>query len=116
MSWAEIRSEVLRQITGPDRLHVETLRVPVLLVTYQRHYLVTTDRRLRVTLDTNLRFFDQRTRARPNLTFDSIAAHFAVVECKMDADVDPGRVLEPLGLRWTRFSKYCHGVSVLSGV
>lgn len=116
MTWAAIRAEVLRQVPDVDRLHVETLCVPVLIVTYRRHYLVTMDRRLRVTVDSDLRYFDQRTRARPNLVFDTVAAHFAVVECKMDAALDPGNVVGGLCLRWTRFSKYCHGVSVLSGL
>jgi hypothetical protein len=117
-TWAAVRAMMLAGVAGTDRLLVEALRVPILIASYHRHYLVSNDRRLRVTLDTGLRFFDQRHRPAPNLRFDTVRAHLAVLECKMDEAVhtDETRILEPLKVRWTRFSKYCYGLGELSSL
>ena len=115
-TWASVRTMLRARVPGPDRLHIEAMRCPILVATYRRHYFVTSDRRIRVTVDTNLRFFDQRQRPKPNLVFDSAKADFAVVECKLARSVDENEahILDPLNLRWTRFSKYCFGLGALA--
>lgn len=115
MSWNTIRSEIGSRLTGRDRLIVEALRFPVLIATYYRHYFVTTDG-IRVTVDTDLRFFDQRFFAKPNLIFDSVRVGFEVLECKFDLSQqeEAYHLLRPLDLRWTRFSKYCYGLGALA--
>ncbi len=116
MSWSELRSRVLAQLPPRDALLLAPLRVPVLLATYRRHYLSTRDRRVRVTVDCGLRYLDQRNRSYPNFVFDSVATNLSIIECKLEhgTDLSAARILEPLGVRWTRFSKYCYGLEALS--
>jgi hypothetical protein len=115
-TWHSIRAEMSGRLQGPDRLIVEALRFPILIATYYRHYFVTTDGSIRVTVDTNLRIVDQRFSAKPNFTFDSVQAKFEVLECKFDPSQEPEafHLLRPLDLRWTRFSKYCFGLGALT--
>lgn len=115
--YSELRHAIAERLGHEDRALFFMFNHPTLIVTYHRHYFVTRDRRIRVTVDTSLRFFDQRLRLKPNLIFDSVKAGFEVLECKFAADLNPSeaRILEPLGLRWTRFSKYCYGLGALSG-
>ena len=116
MTWAAIRAEMATRLSGQELLEVQGLRLAILVATYRRHYFATIDRQIRVTVDTDLQFFDQRHRPKPNFVFDSVKAGFAVIECKIEESVDwrAARLLEPLGLRWTRFSKYCFGLTALS--
>jgi hypothetical protein len=116
MMWHSIRSEISARLEGPDRLVVEALRFPILIATYYRQYFVKTDSSIRVTVDTDLRIFDQRFNAKPNLIFDCVQANFAVLECKFDPAQEPEafHLLRPLDLRWTRFSKYCFGLGALT--
>jgi len=116
MTWNELRSRIWAQLPAAQAIRLAPLRFPVLLVTYRRHYFCSPDRRVRVTVDRHLRYFDQRNRPYPNFVFDTVSAECGVVECKLEegSDVAAARILHPLGLRWTRFSKYCHGVEALS--
>ena len=115
-TWAAVREMMIARVRGKERLHVEALRYPILIANYWRHYLVTTNGRVRVTVDSDLRFYDQRLRPAPNITFDAVRGGFSVVECKMGhgVEVDEARILDPLGLRWQRFSKYCYGLTSLA--
>lgn len=99
-----------------DRALMAQLRIPILVTSYHRHYFVTTDGGIRVTVDTALRYFDQRLRPTLNLTRDALQCDFAVVECKLEprGEAHAGRLLRALPLRPTRFSKYCHALQSLA--
>ncbi len=115
-TWHSIRSEISSRVEGRDRLVVDALRFPILIATYYRHYFVTTGNSIRVTVDTDLRIYEQRFSAKPNLVFDSLQANFEVLECKFDPsqETEAYELLRPLDLRWTRFSKYCFGLGALT--
>jgi hypothetical protein len=118
MTWDELRPELARRVGPSAGAALARMPQPVLVSQYQRAYFHAPERGMRVTVDTDLRFFDQRWRPALNLTFNAIQAGFAVVECK----AAPSRIhhaasaLAPLGLRRTRFSKYCFGLERLRGV
>lgn len=116
LTFGELRERFRACVTPREQALVDVLRFPVLIATYHRHYLVTPDRRIRVTVDTALRFIDQRNRRRPNLQFDRCEADFSVVECKLDAEHEPAAraLLRNFGTRHSRFSKYCFGVGALA--
>lgn len=99
-----------------ERALVSQLRVPILVTSYFRHYFVTADGGVRVTVDTGLRYLDQRLRPVLNLTRDARHCDFAVVECKLEPgrDSHAPRLLCGLPLRHTRFSKYCHALQSLT--
>lgn len=116
VTWDVIRAQIASQVQDRNRLHIAALRFPILIASYYRHYFITVDRKVRLTVDTKLHFLDQRYRPRPNFTFDAAHGDFAVVECKLDKALDASAagLVKPLGLRWTRFSKYCFGLDSLS--
>lgn len=107
----------LEEGLGADaRALMAQLRVPVLVTSYHRHYFVTTDGGIRVTVDSALRYIDQRLRPVLNLSRDAIQCDFAVVECKVEprGESHASRLLGALPLRQTRFSKYCHALHSLT--
>jgi len=116
VAWDLIRAQIASQVQDRNRLHIAALRFPILIASYYRHYFITVNRKIRLTVDTQLHFLDQRYRPRPNFTFDAVEGDFAVVECKLDKTLDSSAagLVKPLGLRWSRFSKYCFGLDALS--
>jgi hypothetical protein len=116
VGWDVIRTSIAAQVLDRNSLHIAAFRFPILIASYYRHYFITVNRKIRLTVDTELHFLDQRYRPRPNFTFDAVHGDFAVVECKMDKTLDASAagLVKPLGLRWTRFSKYCFGLAALS--
>lgn len=103
-------------LSAEERALVAQLRVPILITSYLRHYFVTADGGIRVTVDTGLHYLDQRVRPALNLTRDARHCDFAVVECKLEPgrDMHAPRLLCGIPVRHTRFSKYCHGLQSLT--
>lgn len=116
-SWSEIRRH-LQELGGP---WVETWLarspVPMLINHYRRRYYTTPDDLLRLTLDSDLYAYGQRS-IRPNLSRRCIGDEVVVVELK--AALDPAttrrlsKVLSQFPARVDRFSKYVHGVLAAS--
>ncbi|MEO6447209.1 MAG: VTC domain-containing protein [Gemmatimonadaceae bacterium] len=99
-------------VAPSERPVVELLRIPIVITTYFRHNFATADGGIRITVDTGLRFHDQRVGSTLRTTFDGTACDFAVVESKLEParEAEAARMLRALAPRHTRFSKYCHAV------
>ncbi|HEX9725322.1 MAG TPA: VTC domain-containing protein [Vicinamibacteria bacterium] len=94
-----------RLLTRPD---------PILITRYRRWYFAAADRRIRVTLDSELEWFDQSGRAKPHLRFGVRLPRVAILELKSErGDGSFGELLYPLRLRPTRSSKYAVGCQQL---
>jgi hypothetical protein len=114
LSWRAFE-QALRAAVPPHALAwLDRFAVPVLINRYRRAYYETPDRDLRLTLDTELRAYDQRTSARPNLERSATMPEQIVVELK--APAEPGatrrlaQALAHFPVPADRFSKYVHGV------
>ena len=112
LRWSALRGALARQIEGEARVALDLLPEPVLVTHYRREYLHAPSLGVRLTVDTDLTFYDQRLRSKPNLRFDRTRAPFTVIETKADKARERVaiRLVRPLGLRHTRFSKYCYGL------
>jgi hypothetical protein len=90
---------------------------PILITRYRRRYYLAADR-TRVTLDSELEWFDQHGRLKPNLRFPARLPRTAILELKSErADQSRfGALLHPLRLRPTRSSKYAVGCQQLGFV
>jgi hypothetical protein len=108
---AALRRETLRRV--PDREVAEALAgaEPVLLNRYHRRYLLSADRRFRMTVDSALRF--ETAGARPIGALSLFEERGAVVlELKYGVGDDGGaaRVAGALPFRLGKYSKYVQGV------
>ncbi len=117
MPWREMLEIVRNELTPDLRLFLETGGQPVLINRYQREYYETFDGIVRVTLDYDQKYFDQRFSPSPNLRGYFPPGEDAIVEFK--AGVFDGellaRCMSALPLRVTRGSKYVRGVETLLG-
>jgi hypothetical protein len=101
----------------PER-HLPTLwqySEPTVLVEYQREHFASPDRRLRVTLDYGLVYYDQTGRQRISTSFGRPHEGLVVLEGKVpvgcDHELRP--FLHPLSGRIARCSKYVYGCQML---
>ncbi len=113
MSWNEIM-ETLRANTT-DLVH-EMLCVarPVTLSVYMREYYVSADGLVRLTIDSDLRSYDQLMTACPNLWFPQSLEPAIIVELKSDVENAQyiADVLSRFPIRSNRYSKYVADVSL----
>ncbi len=86
--------------------------VPTIINSYNRRYYTSPDKKLRLTVDTNLLAYDQQTSLRPNIQCLSLPQPYTIVEIKTHPDnVERlSHVLSHSTSRVTRFSKYVHAV------
>lgn len=113
MSWNEVM-EKLRSGTT-DLIH-EMLCVarPVVLSVYFREYFVSGDGLVRLTIDSNLRAYDQLMSARPNIWFCQPLEQALIVEFKSDVENAAylSDILSHFPIRSNRYSKYVTNLSL----
>lgn len=101
----------------PDRVRPTLLRYsePTVLVQYQREHFISADRRLRVTLDYGMVYYDQTARQRISTSFGLHHEGLAVLEGKIPIGYERELrwFLHPIAARITRCSKYVHGCRML---
>lgn len=102
----------LLEVVPPNQCR-EVLRFfdPIVVVQYRREHFVSPDKSLRMTLDYDLRFFDQCGRRSISMNFAEKQRGLVVVEGKtpIGREVELQSLLGPLSPRADRCSKYVHG-------
>ncbi|NLE44470.1 MAG: VTC domain-containing protein [Chloroflexi bacterium] len=114
LSWSAV-CRLLREAADVDaRLLLNQPVFPALINSYRRRYYVTRDRTVRLTIDTDIKAYYQRSTNRPNLRRPVYVADHAVVELKAATDnLSYERLAEVIGrfpLRPDRHSKYAQGM------
>jgi len=113
-TWSDLVHR-LRQQASVSALHwLDEFPEPTLINHYWRAYYETTNGDLRLTLDTELRAYVQRSQARPNVQRPAPLDAHVIIELKSPVDDEAYRqliaVLQSLPLRTDRYSKYVQGV------
>jgi hypothetical protein len=114
-AWAAVQQGLIDGLRGEplsqeQLLFQEMIRAarPFVINTYLRRYYVTADGRVRLTVDENLRAYDQWMTARPNLSFRLPLPDIIIVELKSDVQhaAALADILAEFPLRVHRHSKY----------
>jgi hypothetical protein len=113
-TWRVIQQKMLAQSSEQIHLLVKST-FPVSINTYQRDYFVSADGITRVTLDYQMKAWDQRVYASPNMRNAMPQTNTMVIEFKRDmyGHEDFADILAEFPLRVTNYSKY---VSALDGI
>jgi SPX domain protein involved in polyphosphate accumulation len=115
---SQLSKEIHKVISPEAQSHFELLNIPTLFNQYWRDYYISADGRVRITLDTQLKFFDQRPYQMLNTHFQSRSADVVVMECKYGAnDIDLGiNTVNDIEIAPTRCSKYVLGINAILGI
>ena len=86
--------------------------LPVLINRYKRKYLISRDRKVRVTFYSNLKIYDQSRKPFPNYFLKSNLPKVLVMEIKFSRDLRDYvvQMFRDVPMRSSRFSKYVAGV------
>ena len=86
--------------------------IPVSIVTYNREYYVSFDHKVRVTIDRNLKTYQQTNLHKPNITFHRKHQQTIVLEIKVHSKNSSliREVCRDLPFNPQRFSKYCESL------
>ena len=109
--WSDFITPEVSTSLGSFRI-IATNQYPTSIVRYRRNYFVSSDSKIRVTIDDQLQFFDQRFSSIPNTKISETSQADLVLEIKLhekDADLIPV-ITNNINFTPTRFSKYCESV------
>ena len=113
----QVAREVAAQLPEHARMQFQASSEPVLINRYSRRYFVSFDGQVRVTIDRDLSFYDQRHRKSACVKFPANVPDLLIMECKFAA-IDGARTRRQLGGlpgRSARCSKYMMGLMSMLG-
>ncbi len=115
--WPQIRKALSRHLPSEAKKWVDTHPVPILLNRYQRKYFRCKHEKIRVTLDTVIRVYDQTRKPYPNLTFQTNMPRIFVMEVKFPRELrnKASEIIRDIPIRVSRHSKYICGFHSING-
>ena len=116
-TWPDFHTQLRDRAGSFGRFTLDHHPQPAVQNRYRRSYLVSFDHKVRVTVDTDLQFFDQRYRSAPNRSHKANFPAAMVVEFKFDpGDRDTASdYLQTFPVRVSRSSKYVEGMKSVHG-
>ena len=116
-SLRDIRQALLEQLPPDGKKWLNTSPFPIIINRYHRKYFLSSDGKIRVTMDTKQAVWDQRFKPFPNFENQANLPPALVVEVKFDRNDRElaSQILEDIPLRVSRHSKYISGVRAVHG-
>ena len=89
---------------------------PTSLISYFRSYFISFDGKIRITLDKDLKFYDQRLSSFPNNKFYRSNSQIIVLEIKAEEknELHLNKFLKTFPFAPSRFSKYCESMHFIN--
>lgn len=110
-SWREMQSHLTAQLPVEARQWLMANPVPVLINRYHRKYFITRNEKVRVTLDSDVRIYDQTRNPYPNYSFKANIPRTFVLEVKFPRGLrnKASQIIRDIPIRASRHSKYIVG-------
>jgi hypothetical protein len=112
LSWPDLMQHLREDVSGPFAIWLSHIHQPVLITSYAREYYESADRQVRVTIDYDLKAYDQVRYTTPNFTCPATIDSVVVVELKAEAQLHRrvSNILSSLPMQVVRNSKYVSGM------
>jgi len=117
--WSDIKNKILNALTPEYKILYNINSEKILINQYKREYFISKNKKLRITLDKNIKIFDQRfTFEKPNFKFKNYTQDYSVIEFKFNKDdkilLNDLDISVPI--KASRNSKYINGVRSILGI
>ena len=116
-SWLELIKSIRKNLTGSLQNYFNNAILPVLINQYHREYYLSFDGKVRVTIDSEQRVYNQTLSSLPNLRFAVPASEGASAVIEVKANKEDERPLSQFfadfPLRVGRHSKYALGMEAI---
>jgi len=116
--WSDIKNKILNALTPEYKILYNRNSEKILINQYKREYFISKNKKLRITLDKNIKIFDQRfTFDKPNFKFKNYTQDYSVMEFKFNKEdkilLNDLDISVPI--KASRNSKYINGVRSILG-
>ncbi|MFC1566333.1 polyphosphate polymerase domain-containing protein [bacterium] len=118
ISLSEIRNDIIDQLHDGLKQRFLMSNIPVLINSYARDYFVSYNNKIRITLDKDISFYDQRFLKHANKKYKNIAPDIVIMEFKFAAEdlYLAENVMQTLAVSPSKVSKYVLGINSILGV
>lgn len=116
--WSDIKNKILNALTPEYKILYDRNSEKILINQYKREYFISRNKKIRITLDKNIKIFDQRfTFDKPNFKFKNYTQDYSVMEFKFNKEdkilLNDLDISVPI--KASRNSKYINGVRSIIG-
>ena len=115
-NWGALQKEISSHLPESGKNWLRSNPIAILINRYKRDYFRSKDGKVRVTLDTCLRVYDQMRKSAPNYIVKSNFPDIVVLEVKFprESKTTASQILKNIPVRMSRHSKYVSGLSSIS--
>jgi len=117
-NWSDIKNKILKKLTPEYKILFNRNSEKILINQYKREYFISKNKKLRITLDKNIKIFDQRfTFEKPNFKFKNYTQDYLVIEFKFNKEdkILLNNLDINIPIKASRNSKYINGVRSVVG-
>jgi len=116
-NWRKVIKNIACQLPGDVAHMLRSYNFPVIINRYKRSYYVSSDKKIRITVDRSQTVYDQRHKAFPELDRESNLPDTVVTEIKFDRNDSriANKIMQGFPVRVSRHSKYMNAVDSVSG-
>ena len=116
-TWRNFINTLQRNINSEGKIWLEQYSQPIMINQYKRQYYISMDRKIRITVDTDQKVWDQRWSDFPNVSKKANLPSTVVIEFKysVDSQKEASSLLCGFPIRVGRHSKYINGVKQITG-
>ncbi|MDH5644358.1 MAG: VTC domain-containing protein [Candidatus Heimdallarchaeota archaeon] len=115
--WKDVRESMIEQLPPDGKEWLISNPIPVMKNRYYRKYFISSDNKIRVTIDNKQDVWDQRFKPYLNIKHRANIPRTLIVEVKFDRKDNAlaSRMIQGLPLRVSRHSKYMTAVNAIRG-
>jgi SPX domain protein involved in polyphosphate accumulation len=115
-SWRDIKRNLVNNLSPEAQLVILFNPFPVIINRYKRKYFVSNNDDIRITVDTELRVYDQRYSSTPNISRQANIPKTMILEVKCDRSNGKlaASVINSLPIRVSKNSKYASAVASIN--
>ena len=117
VSWRKVIKHINHELPDEAKHILKIYNFPVISNSYSRCYFISQDKKIRLTIDTNQKAYDQRYKSNPNFKVQSRLLDTFVLEFKFENKNRQivSSLLNGLPIRVSRHSKYMNCLNSVSG-
>ena len=113
-----IKSTISKHLPFRTKIFFEKNNIPQIVNQYEREYFISSDKKYRITIDRNMKVFNQRNSDRINLNKEAMIQNHIILEVKFERSSynKIENLLHNIPFRASRNSKYINSIKAVMGI
>ena len=118
INWKPIKAKISKNLPFKTRIFFEKNNIPQIVNQYEREYYISGDKKYRITIDRDMKIFNQKNTNELNLKKKVIMQNYIILEVKFERSCynKIETLLHNIPIRASRNSKYINSIRAVIGI